>query len=91
MPTASAPNSPGGYDANVHGDADGRDVMSMSMPMPAENRTARISADFFFRGVSFTHEGWSGNGGGYASDEAAAQLLEIHDLSANAIALVPYA
>ena len=50
-----------------------------------------ISPDFFFRGVSFTHEGWSGNGGGYASDEAAAQLRDIHDLGANAIALVPYA
>lgn len=65
--------------------------MNMSMPMPHDNQQAQISPDYFFRGVSFTHEGWSGNGGGYASDEAAGQLLEIHYLDANAIALVPYA
>jgi hypothetical protein len=64
--------------------------MPMSAPMPEAKPAAGVTPDFFFRGVSFTREGWSGNGGGYASADAAAQLSDIHDLGANAIALVPY-
>ena len=86
MPTAATPNSTGSSMRMSMAMP-----MSTPMPMPQESEAPGISPDFFFRGVSFTHEGWSGNGGGYASDEAAAQLRDIHDLGANAIALVPYA
>ncbi len=47
-------------------------------------------ANFFFRGISFSHEGWSGRGGGYLSAEADTQLRQIRALGANAIAVVPY-
>ncbi len=49
-----------------------------------------LDANFFFRGISFSHEGWAGRGGGYISPEAASQLRHLSALGANAIALVPY-
>jgi hypothetical protein len=42
----------------------------------------------FLRGISFSHEMESE---GYGSDMAAAQLGRMHDLGANAVAVVPYA
>jgi len=87
MPTSST-NSPGStMQMSMSMPMD----MPMPMPRPQENQPSALPADFFFRGVSFTHAAWSGSSGGYASDEASAQLLEIQALSANAIALVPYA
>ncbi len=47
-------------------------------------------AGTFFRGISFSHEGWGGRSGGYTSPEAAAQLRRLTALGANAIAVVPY-
>ncbi|HYB61558.1 MAG TPA: hypothetical protein VEH50_08775 [Methylomirabilota bacterium] len=88
MPTAATPSSAG---SSMRMPMAMPMPMTMPMPMPRESEAPGIWPDFFFRGVSFTHEGWSGNGGGYASDEAAAQLHDIHDLGANAIALVAYA
>ncbi len=55
---------------------------------PAPRRP--VDASFFYRGISFSHEGWSGAGGGYASKQAAAQLRALLDMGANAIAVVPY-
>lgn len=49
-----------------------------------------VDASFFFRGISFSHEGWRGRGGGYISPEADAQLRQLRALGANAIAVVPY-
>ena len=42
----------------------------------------------FLRGISFSHEVQEE---GYGSDTAAAQLGRMHDLGANAVAIVPYA
>src|SRR5262245_58270640 len=50
----------------------------------------RLSRDFFFRGVSFSHEGWRGGGGGYGSSAADEQLRRLRDMGTNAIAVVPY-
>jgi len=49
-----------------------------------------VPAGFFFRGISFSHEGWGGRGGGYTSPEAAQQLRLLHQMGANAISVVPY-
>jgi len=49
-----------------------------------------VPAGFFFRGISFSHEGWGGRGGGYTSPEAAQQLRVLRQMGANAISLVPY-
>ncbi|HJY88292.1 MAG TPA: hypothetical protein VKE24_15775 [Candidatus Acidoferrales bacterium] len=49
-----------------------------------------LDPNFFFRGISFSHEGWGGRGGGYVSPEAAAELRRLKALGANAIAVVPY-
>ena len=43
----------------------------------------------YFKGISFSHEGRGT--GGYGSLAAAQELVRIHDLAANAVALVPYA
>ena len=43
----------------------------------------------FFRGISFSHEGW--RSGGYGSDQAAVEIARIRALHADAIAVVPYA
>jgi len=61
-----------------------------TMPMPRENAAPRAAQEVVYRGVDFTHEGWTGSGSGYTSSEAAAQLNAIHLLGANAVALVPY-
>jgi hypothetical protein len=45
--------------------------------------------DFYQRGISFSHE--VGGDWGYGSDRAREELKKIHDLGANAIAVVPYA
>jgi hypothetical protein len=50
----------------------------------------QVDPGFFFRGISFSHEGWAGRGGGYVSPEAADQLRQLSALGANAIAVVPY-
>ncbi len=50
----------------------------------------QFDGDFFFRGISFSHEGYTGTGDGYASPQAAEQLRRLKALGANAIALVPY-
>ncbi len=55
---------------------------------PAPRRS--LDPNFFFRGISFSHEGWSGRGGGYVSAEATAELRRLKALGANAIAVVPY-
>jgi len=49
-----------------------------------------LDPNFFFRGIGFSHEGWTGVGGGYSSPEGAAQLRRLRALGANAIAVVPY-
>jgi hypothetical protein len=49
-----------------------------------------LGRGFFFRGVSFSHEGWTGVGAGYASAEAEAQLQKLAGMGVNAIAVVPY-
>lgn len=57
-------------------------------PVPSSPR--RLDPNFFFRGISLSHEGWTGRGGGYASRDAARQIEFLHQMGANAIALVPY-
>src|SRR5207247_4950016 len=59
---------------------------------PRSETAPRSAADApvpgaFFRGISFSHEGW--RGGGYGSDLAAAELARIRALHADAIAVVP--
>jgi hypothetical protein len=49
-----------------------------------------LDPNFFFRGIGFSHEGWTGVGGGYSSPEGAAELRRLRALRANAIAVVPY-
>jgi hypothetical protein len=44
----------------------------------------------FFRGISFTHEGFGGRRGGYDSPEADAALRILRGMGVNAIAVVPY-
>ena len=44
----------------------------------------------FIRGISFSHEGWRGGGGGYLSAESREQLRRLGALGTNAIAVVPY-
>ena len=51
---------------------------------------APLPTEFFYRGISFSHEGWTGGGGGYVSQEARAQLRRLHAMGANAVAVVPY-
>jgi hypothetical protein len=49
-----------------------------------------LPEDFFFRGVTFSHEGWGSRRGGYDSPEATEQLRHIREIGANAIAVIPY-
>ncbi len=46
---------------------------------------------FFFRGVSFSHEGFGRRRGGYTGPEAAAQMQQLRALGANSISVIPYA
>jgi len=64
-----------------------RRVAARAAPPPPQRPA---DPGFFFRGISFSHEGWAGRGGGYVSPEAAAQLRQLSALGANAIAVVPY-
>lgn len=80
--TIGMPASPGGLMPGME--------TSGNMTMPADRVTSQAAPDVVYRGVNFTHEGWAGSGGGYSSPEAAAQLNAIHQLGANAVALVPY-
>ena len=58
-------------------------------PSPA-SQPRSTAEDFFFRGVSFSQEGWGAAPGALVSSEAAEQLRQIRDLNADAVALVPY-
>ncbi|MBI3670923.1 MAG: hypothetical protein HY237_14225, partial [Acidobacteria bacterium] len=55
------------------------------------NRPARTpDPDFFYRGISFSHEGWGRRRGGYTGSEAEQQLEFLRSIGVNAIAVVPY-
>ena len=56
-----------------------------SMPAKKPPRTGAT----YFKGVSFSHEGWGSEG--YGGRAAHRELWRIRDLGANAVALVPYA
>jgi len=66
--------------------ATGRASMQAADPPPVRP----ADPEFFFRGISFSYEGWGGRGGGYISPEAAAELRRLKGMGANAIAVVPY-
>ena len=58
---------------------------------PPAPREPRLPAPgFFFRGVSLTHEGFGGRGGGYTGPQAELQLRHLSSLGANAISVIPY-
>jgi hypothetical protein len=65
-----------------------RQLLATRPPKSSSRRP--VPAGFFFRGISFSHEGWGGRGGGYTSPEAAQQLRVLHRMGANAISVVPY-
>lgn len=46
--------------------------------------------DFFYRGMSFSHEGWGRRRGGYAGSEAQQQLEFLRGVGVNAIAVIPF-
>ncbi len=66
--------------------ATGRASMQAADPPPGRP----ADPDFFFRGISFSYEGWGGRGGGYISPEAASELRRLKGMGVNAIAVVPY-
>ncbi len=65
-----------------------RQLLATRPPRPTARRP--LPAGFFFRGISFSHEGWGGRSGGYTSPEAAQQLRVLHQMGANSISVVPY-
>lgn len=55
------------------------------------SRPARTpDLDFFYRGMTFSHEGWGGRRGGYTGPEAEKQLRILAEMGVNSIAVVPY-
>ena len=63
-------------------------VASRSSADPPRQRP--LDGNFFFRGISFSYEGWVGHTGGYSSPEAASELNHFREMGVNAIAVVPY-
>lgn len=57
---------------------------------PGDPPPVKANTDFFFRGISFSHEGWGGRRGGYTDPAAYEQLHRLKEWGANAIAVVPY-
>jgi hypothetical protein len=49
-----------------------------------------VPEGIFFRGVTFSHEGFGSRRGGYDSPEAIEQLRRIRAVGANAISVIPY-
>lgn len=57
---------------------------------PFSKPARRPDPDFFYRGISFSHEGWGRRRGGYSGPEAEQQLEFLRSIGVNAIAVVPY-
>jgi len=58
---------------------------------PAVDPPRYVDGSFFFRGMSYSHEGWGRNqGGGYSSWESSRQLARLRNMGVNAISVIPF-